>query len=175
MVVLLYTEVGYDMLDRIKKKYVVNEDTGCWECKRIYPQISINGEYFYIHRVMQELYNSPIPEGKFVLHKCDNKRCVNPEHLYVGDAKQNAVDRHERGLGIFSKNQLGIDKKIATATGTGKKVGIGVKFNGMELLRIRTIMEEYHCNITEAIRTAVYNFGTEVFKKNNSLQNKPKY
>jgi hypothetical protein len=33
-----------------------------------------------------------------VLHKCDNKKCVNPDHLYAGDALTNAADASERGL-----------------------------------------------------------------------------
>jgi hypothetical protein len=38
--------------------------------------------------------NAYLPE--MVLHKCDNKKCVNPEHLYAGDRWQNARDASER-------------------------------------------------------------------------------
>lgn len=48
------------------------------------------------HRVAWELANGPIPEGKLVLHQCDNRRCCNPEHLKLGTAKDNARERVER-------------------------------------------------------------------------------
>lgn len=38
-----------------------------------------------------------VPAGKWVLHRCDNPRCVNPDHLYCGDAADNARDRVVRG------------------------------------------------------------------------------
>ena len=39
----------------------------------------------------------PIAPGMFALHTCDNRRCVNPDHLYEGTAGQNARDRAARG------------------------------------------------------------------------------
>jgi hypothetical protein len=50
-----------------------------------------------VHRVTWEHFRGRIPEGKWVLHKCDVPRCCNPDHLYIGDHMQNtqdAVDRH---------------------------------------------------------------------------------
>src|ERR1051325_1212117 len=44
------------------------------------------------HRVAWELYHGPIPAGLWVLHHCDNRLCVRPSHLYLGDAKQNKRD-----------------------------------------------------------------------------------
>ena len=49
------------------------------------------------HRVAYELAFGPIPQGKFVCHRCDNRRCVEPSHLFVGDASDNAVDMHSKG------------------------------------------------------------------------------
>lgn len=48
------------------------------------------------HRYSYEITNGPIPEGKLVLHKCDNKLCVNPNHLYVGTEADNILDRENR-------------------------------------------------------------------------------
>lgn len=47
-------------------------------------------------RVIWELENGAIPEGQWVLHRCDNAMCVNPRHLYLGDMMQNIADRVRR-------------------------------------------------------------------------------
>lgn len=44
------------------------------------------------HRFSYEIYNGLIPKDKGVLHKCHNRLCVNPDHLYLGDAQDNARD-----------------------------------------------------------------------------------
>src|SRR5258707_527677 len=44
------------------------------------------------HRVAWTIYRGPIPEGGNVLHKCRNRRCVNPDHLYIGTISDNARD-----------------------------------------------------------------------------------
>lgn len=49
------------------------------------------------HRYSYEAFVGPIPDGAWVLHKCDNRSCCNPEHLYLGDREQNVKDREERG------------------------------------------------------------------------------
>lgn len=48
------------------------------------------------HRFSYEIHNEP-PGEQCVLHHCDNTLCVNPDHLYLGDRTQNALDRAERG------------------------------------------------------------------------------
>lgn len=45
-----------------------------------------------------------------VLHKCDNPACVNPDHLYLGDPKQNNIDRDTRGR---QKTKRGFEHKFA--------------------------------------------------------------
>lgn len=59
--------------------------------------VKIKGKMLYAHRVSYEDNFGEIPEGKLVLHRCDIGCCVNPDHLYIGDYKQNALDRSVRG------------------------------------------------------------------------------
>jgi len=50
-----------------------------------------------VHRAAYEEWNGPIGDN-WVLHSCDNKKCINPKHLYLGDRKQNIKDAIDRGL-----------------------------------------------------------------------------
>lgn len=50
------------------------------------------------HRVSLRLHGVDVPKDKMVLHQCDNPSCVNPQHLTIGDNKQNQKEAVERGL-----------------------------------------------------------------------------
>lgn len=49
------------------------------------------------HRAAWDEQVGEIPQGAFVLHKCDNRLCVRVEHLYIGDASDNMRDMVDRG------------------------------------------------------------------------------
>lgn len=50
----------------------------------------------YGHRAMYEAVVSNIPQGMYVLHSCDNRLCINPEHLFVGSHIDNVKDMHSK-------------------------------------------------------------------------------
>ena len=77
--------------------------SGCWEWNRYispssgYGVIRIEGTGWTSHRLAYSIFNGEIPKGLCVLHRCDNRKCVNPEHLFVGTKGTNNTDRHSKG------------------------------------------------------------------------------
>jgi hypothetical protein len=55
------------------------------------------GRTLLVHRVAYEERHGPIPDGLFVLHRCDNPPCVADEHLFLGTAADNAHDMCSKG------------------------------------------------------------------------------
>lgn len=51
------------------------------------------------HRFAYEMAKGPIPEGLSVLHTCDVRACINPDHLWVGTRAENQVDMQKKGRG----------------------------------------------------------------------------
>jgi len=70
----------------IKEMVTIDPETGCWNwnlhCgQNGYGVIWFEGKNRYVHRVSNQLYVGPIPDGMTIDHLCRNKQCANPDHM----------------------------------------------------------------------------------------------
>lgn len=70
-----------------------------------YGQLNVGGRKgrpFAAHRISWVIHHGSIQDDKFVCHKCDNRLCVNPDHLFIGDALSNTQDMDVKGRRVSS-------------------------------------------------------------------------
>ena len=85
-------------IDRI----ILDTKTGCWNWalykdKDGYGGMKRKGKIYRAHRKSWITFKGEIPEGLHVLHHCDNPKCINPDHLYIGTHQDNMDDMVKRG------------------------------------------------------------------------------
>lgn len=95
-------------MERFFKK--IDKTKTCWlwtaglRGKSGYGAFKLNGKVIDAHRVSYEIHKGEIPKGMYVCHTCDNRKCVNPEHLFLGTAKDNHQNAVDKGRVIFGWN-----------------------------------------------------------------------
>ncbi len=82
--------------------HLKKEKSGCWVWRSTivwngYGRMWYCGQGIRAHRMSWMLHRGPIPKGLWVLHKCDNPPCVNPDHLFVGTRSDNMRDAKRKG------------------------------------------------------------------------------
>lgn len=95
----------------------VQKTEGCWLWTafqaRGYGRVAIGGRQSTgAHRVAWTLTNGLIPAGMHICHACDNPRCVRPDHLFLGTAINNAVDRERKGRRLAPKGSKHANAKL---------------------------------------------------------------
>ena len=88
--------------ERLIASSSVDLTTECWNWNlRLdhdgYGRISYNSCSMKASKVSYLEFIGSIPEGLCVCHKCDNRRCINPHHLFLGTHKDNAIDKMNKG------------------------------------------------------------------------------
>lgn len=121
-------------LQRFQRKYEVRE-SGCWEWtasrdgeprsptanpRGRYGRFALDGTHMIgAHRAAYLLFRGSIPEGRKVLHACDNPPCVNPAHLFLGTTQDNSDDKLAKGR---AWHQAPGAVSPRTGTGVGRMV-----------------------------------------------------
>jgi hypothetical protein len=120
-------DLAYFLNNTIKTESNCLEWTKCLNTDG-YPRTSWRGSSNgKVHRIVYELYNGVDISGYVVRHKCDNPKCVNPEHLEIGSHTDNMKDRDSRdrhgAAKIQSKDVNTICFLYSTKMYTQKEIG----------------------------------------------------
>lgn len=88
----------------------------CWEPAiggdGRYPQLRIDGKNVYMHRATYADSHGDVGDDMVVRHKCDNTRCINPNHLEIGTQKDNVQDMMDRGRLVVSRGESNGSAKL---------------------------------------------------------------
>jgi hypothetical protein len=97
-------------------------ESGCWEWQKgkvegygalcVGSMAGNNLTTALAHRLSYRLFVEKIPKGLLVLHRCNNRKCVNPEHLYAGTNQDNTNDKMRAGMALGATGESGGHSKL---------------------------------------------------------------
>jgi len=89
-------------LEEIFDNYTIDKTTNCWNWNRAidssgYGAVKYCGKKHNVHRLVWMLLHDNLEKGICVCHKCDNRKCINPDHLFIGTQSDNMKDCVNKG------------------------------------------------------------------------------
>jgi hypothetical protein len=88
-------------------KYEI-DDNSCWNCVSHvkntygYPFLFRDNKLWLVHRYVYHMEKGEIPEGFVIMHKCDNRQCMNPDHLVAGTQADNMKDMDQKNRRVIT-------------------------------------------------------------------------
>lgn len=119
------------VIKRLLSRIKINPDTECWEWQGGlnnigYGLIRQEKKMRTVHRVSyEEHYNKQVPKDMCVLHTCDNRKCVNPDHLWIGTHQDNVDDMMRK-----NRHQYNHEKVACEHCGKKMQKSLYVRWHG---------------------------------------------
>jgi hypothetical protein len=144
--------ISGDEIDTFDSKVVPCPNTGCYLWGGAIDTGGYGSAWFRkrlwrAHRVSWMINFGEIPEDMFVLHKCDNRACVNPGHLFLGDHAANMADMRSKGRCIneHHRGKLTADevRKIKEMISRGSRTGDLARYFDVDVSTISNIKSGY--------------------------------
>lgn len=153
-------EISLSAVQSYLKKVVVKD--GCWAWNGAktcdgYGRVNNgrNKSPIGAHRVSWFIHKGKIPRGLFVLHKCDNPECTNPDHLFLGTQRDNIIDAFKKGRIDNFNHESGENNNVAKLSMFDVKK-IRAEYSSGKTMAEISINYPGFTNITRVVRNKVY-------------------